>query len=253
MNIIFFTQSNSLDVFYELEKRILSKQSITASYYVADKRHYQNFLKKNENFESNHKVIKEWDLFAQIKTKPSHSESISHLESRFGDPFIWTPYATDRRLSFGKNFSLTQSYRPQLDYESISSLLINSMTKLDLFFQKTNPDIICTIYTSTFGDCLAHQYAKNRGIKSLDLRLSRLKNFVMFVDGVNEPPLHIKKIYDNINKYSDPRTVNEAEEYVKKVISKNTLYEGVITKSKERSSFSNLIKSFLKFQKILKI
>ena len=43
MNIIFFTQSNSLDVFYELEKRILSKQSITASYYVADKRHYQNF------------------------------------------------------------------------------------------------------------------------------------------------------------------------------------------------------------------
>ena len=52
LNIIFFTQSNSLDTFYEVQKRIEKMTPMgKVGYYVANQTHYKSFIKNNPDFE----------------------------------------------------------------------------------------------------------------------------------------------------------------------------------------------------------
>ena len=118
-------------------------------------------------------------------------------------------------------------------------------------FDLVKPDSVFTLYTNTFGDCLGHMVAKSRGIKSYDLRLARLKNYVMLVDGVNEPPPHISEKYDS--KEFSEQDLEMAEEYISQVVNENAMYEGVVPsksnkpKSGRKKSFKGIGEKILPF------
>ena len=70
MKIIFFTQGNSLDTFYEVQKRLKKKISLKdTGYYVSNHIHYKSFILKNPDFEKKHKVIKEWEIYDKALQK----------------------------------------------------------------------------------------------------------------------------------------------------------------------------------------
>jgi len=229
MNIIFFTQSRSLDVFYQIYIRLKEKAGINkVGFYVSNKMHYEKFLSDHTNFEKQYKVLKEWEIYsAAIGHKPNFNR-IRKYEQEIGDPTLWTPLVTDRRLYLGNKMTYCQDYRPFFSYSDQMSILDMALQKIDNLFNDIKPDLICTIYTATFGDCLGHQFAEAKGIRSFDLRLSRLKNYVMFVDGVKEPPPHIERILKLEGKISFQDKLIEAEEYIKDVLKTNAMYEGVV-------------------------
>jgi len=229
MNIIFFTQSGSLDVFYQIFLRIKKKLNVyRVGFYVSDKKHYEKFLVEHPNFEKQFTILKEWVIYSKaIGHKPDFNR-ISKYEQEIGNPTLWTPIVTDRRLYFGKKITYRQDYKPFFTYAQQMSIIDIALQKIDDFINDINPNLICTIYTATFGDCLGHQFAETRGIRSLDLRLSRLKNYVMFVDGVKEPPPHIEYILKNNDDSMFQEKRKKAEDYINEVLNKNAMYEGVV-------------------------
>ena len=236
MNIIFFTQGNSLHTFYEIFKRISKKVSINkVGFYVANQTNYKSFINKHKDFESKFAVLKEWEIYKEAEGKTPDLESIKQYCEELGEINLWTPYITDRRLSFGKKYSFKQSYKPYFSYQDYLSTLGVALKKINNLFTSINPDLVCTIYTATFGDCLGHIFSKARNIRSFDLRLSRLKNYVMFVDGVNEPPKHIKNLYNNKNIEPNDDLIKKAKEYIIKVKSENALYDGALEASPQSS------------------
>ena len=238
MNVIFFTQSNSLDIFYEVQKRIEKMTSMgKVGYYVANQTHYESFIKNNPDFEKKNSVLKEWEIYREARKHEPSLERINKYQSELGEIDLWTPYVTDRRLSFGKRYAFKQSYKPYFSYEHYLSIMDISLGRIDDLFKSIQPDLICTIYTATFGDCLGHQFAKAKGIRALDLRLSRLKNYVMFVDGVNEPPKHIKKLFFDNEKQLDNKLIIKAKDYINKVKSENALYDGALRASSKKHQF----------------
>jgi len=229
MNVIFFTQSRTLDIFYELYLRLKDRLALEqVAFYVANLRHYESFLQGHAGFEDKFVVLKEWDIYREAAGHTANLERIRAYEEEIGDPTLWGPVVADRRLSMGKNASFRQDYNPRFSYDQILSLLDTALVKIDLLFRQVRPDLICTIYTATFGDCIGHLFAKARGIKGLDLRLARLRNYVVFVDGVAEPPPHIAAIFEEFSSGIPPDLKKSAEDYIESVAGGSGMYEGVV-------------------------
>lgn len=231
MNAIYFTQSSSLDVFYQLYLRTREKLGLEkVGFYVANLSHYENFITKVPDFEKKFLVVKEWEIYeaAAISSKGPDISRITEYENEIGDPNLWTPLVTDRRLYMGSKATFRQDYAPAFSRDAALSVLDQALVSIDKLFKDISPDFICTLYTATFGDCLGHMFAKARGIRSLDLRLSRLKNNVMFVDGIEEPPRHVQKLFGSYAESVPADLVMEAEAYINSVRADNAMYEGVV-------------------------
>jgi hypothetical protein len=98
------------------------------------------------------------------------------------------------------------------------------------------PDLVCTLYTATFGDCLFHLFARARDIRSFDLQQSRLQNYVMFVDGINEPPPHFVRTYQNLQNGVPEALEKEAERIIRSVLDKQPMYEGVLLAAEKKKN-----------------
>ena len=237
MNIIFFTQSRSLDVFYQVYLRLRKKLKIErVGFYVANQLWYERFFAAHPDFEEEFVVLKEWEIYQQADGHQVDLKHIRAFEDEIGDPTLWGPVVTDRRLYMGKRATFRQDYKPGFSYEEILAIVDVALQKIDDMFKKVKPDLACTIYTATFGDCLGHLFAQARGIRSLDLRLARLKNYVMFVDGVKEPPPHIVQIFERFKTSIPDELKREADDYITSVQEKSAMYEGVVPAAEKQES-----------------
>lgn len=242
MNLLFFTQGQALDVYYQVYLRIKRRIDIgNIGFYVTHKEHYENFILDKPNFEVDFSVLKEWEIYDDADSHKIDYESLNRFESEAGDPNLWTPIVTDRRLNYGEKVTYFQDYKPFFSREKILKIIDVSRVRITNLFDLVKPDSVFTLYTNTFGDCLGHMVAKSRGIKSYDLRLARLKNYVMLVDGVNEPPPHISEKYDS--KEFSEQDLEMAEEYISQVVNENAMYEGVVP-SKSIIDKSDISSSF---------
>ena len=70
MNTIFFTQTRSLDVFYEIYLRLNKKIHFDkVGFYVSGEQHYKKFLLQNPNFEKEFAIVKEWEIYNLAKNR----------------------------------------------------------------------------------------------------------------------------------------------------------------------------------------
>ena len=237
MNILFFTQGKTLDVFYQIYLRLRKKLQIDQiGFYVTNPMHYERFLTAHPDFENQFYVVKEWELYIEAKKIQPNLALIEKYEREIGDPTLWGPIVTDRRLYMGKMASFHQDYKPKFAYDEQLAIMDVALQKIDKMFEQVKPDLVCTIYTATFADCLGHLFAEARGIRSLDLRLARLKNYVMFVDGTKEPPPHIVKIFENFTFGIPDELKKQANEYIKSVVENNAMYEGVVPAANKQNN-----------------
>ncbi|OVE76446.1 hypothetical protein BVX97_01000 [bacterium E08(2017)] len=229
MNVLFFTQSRSLDVYYELYLRVKDELGIDkVGFFVANATHYDEFIATHKDFEKDFEVLKEWDINAKAKKHTADTGRIADYEKKIGDPTLWGPLVVDRRIYMGRNASFRQDYKPWDNHDQMLATMDVALMDIEKLFDSVKPDFVCTLYTATYGDCLAHMFAKERGVRSLDLRLSRLKNNVMFVDGVEEPPGHITKLLEDYADGAPLELKEQAEEVISSVRKKNAMYEGVV-------------------------
>ena len=71
MNILFFTQTKSLDVFYQLHLRLKKKMKIgRVGFYVSGAAFYENFLASKQDFEKEFVVLKEWEIYRRYLQHP---------------------------------------------------------------------------------------------------------------------------------------------------------------------------------------
>ncbi len=67
MNAIFLTQSQSLDVFYELYIRLKDRMPFgQVGFYVANLQWYEKFLESHPDFELQFPVVKEWEIYREV-------------------------------------------------------------------------------------------------------------------------------------------------------------------------------------------
>ena len=216
-------------------------------FYVTDSRFYEKFKSCHPQINSPEiSVLKEWSLNQKSEGLDLDFESLNRYEQKIGFPNLWAALVADRTLYNGKKYAYTQDYNSNLTHEEMLRVLQVGLEKIDEFFNNIKPDLIISFQCVTLGEYLSFLFAKSKNIKFLNIRPTRIKNYVYAGEGILEPSPSLKNTYENFLKNGMEETLEKKTDlFLKDVRLKNAKYEGVISPS--NSSPGSQINSKRKF------
>jgi len=231
LNILFSTQSDSLQLFNSLRNEMGKHVTINkTAFLLSDSWHYQQWLDEHTDFEKNdYTILKEWDVTSKRNNKVDYKE-LERYENELGGAGLFASIVADRRLFMGPNCTFTQDYRRRFTDEELLSILLEGLKQVESVFDKNNPSCVVTFICVTFFDYLVYLFAKSRGVRFLNLRPTRIKNFVTFASCINDPSPEFIDKYEDIFKSSSKKTP-EAKGYIEQIQSSHAEYEGVVKPS----------------------
>ena len=230
MNAIFLTQSNSLDFFYDLYKKLSSDGFLTnACFFISDPYHYHQFKKTNPDFENNDFIImKEWEMLADVSRNKFDLKILSSLQEILDVKTLWPSVISNRRVFFGQKYAFRQDYETEFTHEEILSLQTIFYERIQKLFNDYSPEIIFSFICTTTQEYICDEFARHHKIPHLNLRPTRVENFMHYAPSVHEPSKRLVDEYEcNIEKPNDDYFYKKAKEYLKKSKENIVKYEGV--------------------------
>jgi len=241
MKVIFGAHGSILQVFCELDLRLRGMGCVTSSaYWISDSQYY--FAKRKRFPALSPSFIEqlyEWDF-----TSPDGEDNLDQrrkdaLDAQYGAFDLWKAILADRRLIYGRLSKVRQSYAGHYSHEALCKILYSTLDALDRLVDRTNPDAIVTFVPASYGDYLLAHIAKVRGIRYLQLRSTKVKNFVTFTDGLGALSGHIAVRYEANLKLSRGYPCEEAATaFISQASQKPVDYEGTIARAKPSLSKS---------------
>jgi hypothetical protein len=176
MNILFCTQSESLQLFHSLGaamKRRLEVERL--GFVVADSMAYGRWLETRPNFETeSHELLKEWEVTARPLGKPDLSK-LARYEADLGcEAGLFGAIVADRRLFMGPDCAFTQDYRRRYSDDELLFMLQRGIEQTEALFDRLKPDLVVSFICVTMLDYMAYLVAHARGIRFLNLRPTRI-------------------------------------------------------------------------------
>ncbi|WP_320045033.1 hypothetical protein [uncultured Desulfobacter sp.] len=234
MNILVSTMGKHLEVGVRLIEAFKTEIDIgTIGFLVANSKFFKEFNKKNTFIRDNNvELIKEWEYTKINDATTPNYERIRSYEEKLAIPSFWHAIMADRRLFFGKYCKSKQHYAPRFSEEQMLKILEQALCQIDVFFKTKKPDIILSFGTSILGDYLIYLFAKYYNVPYLQIKATKVKNFISLHDTPIGISSHIIKSY-NRNDFSE-RSKKEAISYINLVRSRGLQYEGAILSSRSR-------------------
>ena len=210
MNIMYLCMGRMLDVYYDVNLEMLKKYNCNTTYYISDRKHFTKFIQKNKNFVSENTFLSEWSITDRV-TSHFNADELDRIEKKyFKDSSIWEPLIADRRVFMGNLCKYTQDYKPSFEYENMMSLLVECVQSIEEFFDKHKPNIIIGFTVATFGEYLIAMIANEKGIKFIQLRHTKIKNYYTFSSDLHEKYEQIReKFSSEINLTSHEEIIDE--------------------------------------------
>ena len=242
MNAIFVTQGSRLELFYQV--MLAMKASMTfdkIGFYAADLRFFNKFKRDCPEIESaSFFLLKEWDIVEEAqKVKPNLS-LLERYEKEIGEPCLWNALVADRRIYLGKKYAYAQDYKPRYVHEKMLAILQAGLQRMEHLFDEVKPDFIVSFQCVTIGEYLSYLFAKARGVPLLNLRPSRIRNYIYAGEDVLEPSKELNLTYQYfIENGIDSSLRNEAAAYLRDIRETSAMYEGVIPPSSKPPGSSN--------------
>lgn len=209
-------------------------------FFVTNKSAYKSFLNNHPEFKSESaSVFTEWNIIkeAQQLNKPD-MELLNYWENEIGDPTLWNAVISDRRLDYPISAQFIQNYRPAYNHEFILKLVQVALLRIDEHFDAVAPDAILGLNAVTLYDYIYYLIAKSRGIPYLQLKLTRVSNYVSFFSNPLGISPHIEDRYSAYMKNPEDLKENhtlfqKSLDFINGTRSGSLSYEGAISKKKQ--------------------
>jgi hypothetical protein len=230
MKLLGVTQGSNLRVFLrlaELLKEPLGLSSVSA--YVADSQAFQVMSSNDlELLDKGRNCLKEWDITREgLKRQPDWA-ALRAWEERLGDPVLWNALLADRRIFFGRRCKQRQDYRPRFTHAQMFAIAQTAIEMIEAFLDQHAPDVVLGFGTSTFGDYLLYRCARTRKIPYLQLKATKVANYVSLNDDAIALSAHIA------NLIAEPESIPDAaydiaRTHLAKIRERGVLYEGALS------------------------
>jgi hypothetical protein len=242
MKLLGVTQGSNLRVFLrlaELLKEPLGLDGISA--YVADAQEFHSLRPKEPMLASSSlQLLKEWEIFKEgLQLKPDW-DALLDWEKRLGDPVLWNALMADRRIFFGRKCKYRQDYRPRFSHLQMGGILQSALKRIEDFINWNSPDVIIGFGTSTLGDYLFYRFAKSKGIAYLQLKATKIGNYVSLNDDAVALSNHIELLIRHPENIS-PESIRVARAHLASIRHKGVGYEGAIKSHLRLRPISGLI------------
>ncbi len=256
MRIIYSSHSSSIELFWYLHKYLKKIISIDkCGFMITNKYSYKIFQEKVKEFNPSENIIlSEWNILKEAnKIKNIDFNYISDWEEKLNDGSLWNSLIIDRRLGFKVSAQYRQCYDSKYSHEMLLKILQSSINAINNHFEKINPDAVLGLNAVTIYDYLYYLIARYRKIPYLQLKLTRINNYVSWFSNPYGISTHIQDSFqDFLNNGSNKNKLiyEEAKEFIRSSQNSNLIYEGAINKNSKERSFKNLKKIFL-FNKLI--
>lgn len=256
MNIIFSAQSSGLNMFYNLSKYLKKELNIKKNIFlVSDSLFFNKWEKENKfNFTNNDIFVKEWEVF-DMNNNTYNIDILKSFEKKIGRPGLIDALLSDRRIIMGHHCTYTQDYKRRFTDDQLLTILQKSLLEIDLIFNKYKPKIsICFVCVTLF-DYLLFLFSKYYESEFINIRPSRIYNFVQLSNNIFDPSEEIKNIFNN------PKNINKesydfADSFLNNQLNCSGQYEGIVKPSwkpaEKLNMKRNIFKTFNQFSKNLK-
>lgn len=244
MNVLFCTQSESLQLFDSLREALTERLPVhKAGFIVADSQAYARWLAARPGFEQEgHELLKEWEVTGGPYGKPDMAKLSRYEEELGGRAGLFGAIVADRRLFMGPDAAFTQDYRRRFTDEELLCILQRGIERMEQFFDRLKPDLVVSFICVTMLDYLAYLVATARGIRFLNLRPTRIGDRVSFSRVLNDPSHELASCYLRLRQGEKSRFEQEARQYIQRVREQHGRYEGVVRPSDKPALRANTAK-----------
>lgn len=233
MKIVGVTMGKSLQVFLNVHEMLNEELSFgIPSLFVADSINFKKALRNYQTLEGAD-LLKEWELVRTGAGAKPDMERISRYERRFSDESLWNALLADRRIFFGRLCKSKQDYSPRFTYTQLMGILDTFLVAIDNFLEKAKPEIILSFGTATLGDYLFCLFAKEMRIPYLQLKSTKIKNYIALNDSAVGISGHLKARFFSKKPFTED-VVKESREYMRMIEQRGIRYEGAILFSRQR-------------------
>jgi len=231
-------------MFYELMKALREPLQLDKiGFYVSHYPYYRRFRERTPEIESGeYSLLKEWEITCKARNGKPNLDLIQQYEQKLGNPHLWGPLVADRRVYLGRKCTFFQDYRSRFDHNQMLNILQAGLLSMERLFDALQPSFVVSFICVTFGEYLAYLFALARGIPFLNLRPTRIENYMTYGKSPFEPSERIHAVYERyLTEGIEDDWKKRAGEYIGSVRTGHALYEGVIMPEKASSKNSSLI------------
>jgi len=243
MKILYTTQSSTLDVFYSIHKALDKSHSLgQAGFYVTDSRYFQKFVSETPGFyRGEFQLIKEWEIIEEARFVEPNMAKLRELEEKLGQPYFWDALIADRRITFGPQFAASQDYRSRYTHRQMAAILEIALERLLNVFDELNPSLVLNFQCLTIGDYLSFLIATHRKIPFINIRPTKMGNFIYAAEDIFEPSALLRARYNELLLQGVPSTLQtQVEKFLADALTDNLKYEGVVLPSSKPPTSSRV-------------
>ena len=229
MNVIFISQGVTLKVFYDLVQQLREPLQLEkVGFFISDSAYYKKFLKNTPDIESGKYIlIKEWEVMLKSEQNKLDIKKLIKYQEQLKIPNLWGAIVCDRRILWGEKFAFRQDYMPRFNHEQVLSIMVETLDSLEELFDSVKPDFVVSLVCVRIGEFLGYWVAKSKNIPYLNLRPTRIQNYMTFGTSIFEPSELIHDAYEQyINKNNEDQWKKKASEYLDFVRNQHAKYEG---------------------------
>lgn len=229
MNAIFVSQSGTIKMFHDLALDLQRKMKVSdIGMVVSHRRSVKAFEKQHPDHRLNQfNVLSEWNITNSHKHVIVDHELLAKYEQDLDIKGFSQALMVDRRISNGKKCTYFQDYKSRFSEHEQLQILQQSLIEVERLFDQVKPDFIVSFICVTLVEYLCNLFAKSRGVKILNIRPTRIGNYMAFGSDITEPSNFIRDTYLSI-PHAEPETpfYEEATKIFNESRTSNYAYEG---------------------------
>ena len=233
MKIVATTMGKGLELFAGLYEALATQLDLDVPGIFVSDAYYFDRVRRRLSLLERSVLLKEWELTGRGRIWKPDMGRVRRYERKLGDPVLWNALLADRRIFFGRLCKVKQDYKPRFSYTQMLGILDLFLVEIDAFLREVKPDLILSFGTATLADYLFFRFSRYRNLPFLQLKASKIKNYVALNDtavGVSE---HLRRLYESEETF-EVSVLAEAREYLRTVTERGVRYEGAILSGRKR-------------------
>ncbi len=180
MKICLYLQRRWAFLGHALAKELKNKYGVEEFCCYSYAKYATTFLRKQEDIKYT-AILSEYELHNEAEKVDLDLDYIKKFEKEYGMPNAWQYIGVDRHLMMSvpkTNFS----FKPMCSHEQMMKYLQVKSKAITKMFEQEKPDVIVFSAIGSMAGLLMYGIAKKMGIKTINIDVTRLENYMILSD-----------------------------------------------------------------------
>lgn len=229
MNVACASQGIGLRFLHQLTSALGAHIPVEQTgYYVCDSMFHRQFRREQPAFAAEPFVLAEWEIMGDARTATIDRGGLRRRELAYRAGPLWDALVCDRRIMNGRWCKIRQDYRPRFDHDELLRILSVAVERVERWLDAVRPDVVLGFVPVSFGEYLIWMAARSRGIPTLFLSSTKIRNYMCWMDSFFGQPDVLTREYAAYQRGRRDAWIAEASAFIEGASDGTVRHEGMV-------------------------